>query len=168
MRRLLSQGIFVGALVALTFAFGPTVAGGPASYVIVDGQSMEPTYHHDDLVIAYERDAYEVSDVIVYDANVAGQFNVVHRIIERTDDGFVTQGDNVPEPDFWIAEDEHIYGSVVLHIPRGGVVVQWLRQPFVIFSLMMGWAAFEFMKAREKEKREKQERDEHRELETIS
>jgi signal peptidase I len=150
MRRALSWGVFILVLLGGYVLAGPTALGGPASYVIVDGQSMEPTYATGDLLVARERDRYEVGEVIVYDAAVDGQFEVVHRIVEPTDGGFVTQGDNVPDVDPWIAQDDRIHGRVLLHIPRGGHAVHWLRQPPVVFALVLGLGTFELLKQRER------------------
>ena len=139
MKTILNWGVFVLVLLGLYVLAGPTSLGGPASYVIVDGVSMEPTYEDSDLVVAYERDTYAVGDVIVYDAPINHQFNVIHRIIERTDGGFVTQGDNRDEVDGWIAPDEEIYGAALFHIPNGGAIVNFLRQPTTILAIGAGW-----------------------------
>lgn len=144
MRKLLSWMVF-----ALVVAGASFVLRG-VSVVIVDGQSMEPTYYNNDLVLAYERDSYGIGDVIVYDANVAGQFNVVHRVVDEVDDGFTTQGDNVPEPDFWIAAHDRIYGSVFLHIPRGGAIVSFLRQPAAMIAFVSAWLVFAWLGRRER------------------
>jgi signal peptidase I len=136
---------------------GPTFLGGSASYVIVDGRSMEPTYHDGDLVIARQQASYSVGDIIVYDAPIDSQFNVIHRIIEPAEDGFVTQGDNRDVPDGWIAPHENIYGSSWLLIPQGGRWVLFLRQPAVIAGLAMGLVTFEFLKHAEKRQRRRDE-----------
>jgi signal peptidase I len=137
------------ALGAYLFA-GPTSLAGPASYVVVTGTSMEPTYANGDLVIALKRDAYSVGDSIVYEAPVDHQFNVIHRIVASTDDGFITQGDNRDEPDGWIAPHETIHGAARFHIPNGGALITFLRQPAVIFGLLAGLSVFEILKRRER------------------
>ena len=156
MKRLLNWGTFVLVLAALWFVAGPTTLGGPASYVVVDGRSMEPTYEDGDLVIARTQATYDVGDVVVYDAPIDTQFNVIHRIVEPTDGGFVTQGDNMPDPDGWIAPHETIRGAAWLHIPSGGTVVAFLRQPAVLAGLAMGLVTFELMKREEKKRAQEQ------------
>jgi hypothetical protein len=59
-RRVISWGAFAAVLLALYVVAGPAHLGGPASYVIVYGISMEPTYQHGDLVVARTSEAYEV------------------------------------------------------------------------------------------------------------
>jgi signal peptidase I len=149
LKRFLNWAVFVSVVSAVYFVAGPTSLGGPASYVIVDGTSMEPTYYDGDLVIAVERDAYGIGDNIVYDAPVDHQFNVIHRIIEKNDHGFVTQGDNRDEPDGWVAPHESIYGAARFHLPNGGALITLLRQPAVIVGLLAGLIAFEILKRRE-------------------
>jgi signal peptidase I len=153
MKRLINWGAFVIVLVAVWAMAGPTALGGPASYVIVDGRSMEPTYSHGDLVIARQLATYEVGDIIVYDAPVDAQFNVIHRIVEPTDGGFITQGDNRDTRDGWIAPHDTIYGASWLMIPKGGHIVAFIRQPAVVIGLLMGLLSFEILKHAEKRQR---------------
>lgn len=150
MARLANWGTFVVFVAVVWLLAGPTSLGGPASYVIVDGRSMEPTYQDGDLVIARERATYSLGDIVVYDAPVDSQFNVIHRIVQPTSGGFITQGDNRDEPDGWIAPHETIYGSAWLHIPNGGTAITWLRQPAVLAGLAAGLVAFELLKRAEK------------------
>jgi signal peptidase I len=147
---MLNWGLFVMVLLGVWLLAGPTQLGGPASYVIVDGRSMEPTYSHGDLVIARATSSYEPGEIIVYDAPVDARFNVIHRIVAPTDGGYVTQGDNMEWPDGWIAPHGAIHGTAVLHIPRGGVLVTFLRQPAVILGLLAGFLTFEYLKRSER------------------
>jgi signal peptidase len=57
----------VVAIVALwTVVLRPVSLGGPAAYVFVSGQSMEPTLRTSDLVVALEQSSYGIGDVVVY------------------------------------------------------------------------------------------------------
>jgi signal peptidase I len=149
-KRILNWLLFATLMVSMWLVAGPTAIGGPASYVIVDGRSMEPTYEHGDLVIARERHGYSIGDVIVYDAPVDARFNVIHRVVGVTDGGYVTQGDNMERPDGWIAPVSSIYGSSWLHVPAGGRLITFIRQPAAILGLAAGLAAFEVLKRRER------------------
>jgi signal peptidase I len=153
--KFLNWGFFLLALSVLYLAAGPVSIGGPASYVIVDGASMEPTYHSGDLVVAIERNEYKVGDTIVYDAPINHQFNVIHRIIEPTDGGWVTQGDNMERPDGWIAPHDEIHGVALFHIPNGGAIVDFLRTPAALAALLAGWVFFEMAKREERKKADK-------------
>jgi signal peptidase I len=149
MNALTNWGIFSVVSLAVLLVAAPTSLGGPASYVIVDGSSMEPTYDDGDLVVAFERQTYRPGDVIVYEAPIDVTFNVIHRIVEPTAGGYVTQGDNRDEPDGWIAPHDTIHGAARLHIPNGGALLLFLRQPAVILGLVAGLGAFEVLKRRE-------------------
>src|SRR5690606_18206258 len=63
--------------------FRPGSLGGPATYIVVSGTSMEPLMHTGDFVILQERPHYDVGDVVAYpvrDGTGAGAL-VIHRII---------------------------------------------------------------------------------------
>jgi signal peptidase I len=149
MRRVISWAVFLVTIAGMYVWAAPTSLGGSTSYVLVDGGSMEPTYRHGDLVIAQEQDEYFIGDNIVYDAPIDRPFNVIHRIVAPTDGGFITQGDNRDEPDGWIAPHEAIHGAARFHIPKGGALIVFLRQPAVIIGLLVGFLAFEILKRRE-------------------
>ena len=153
MARLLNWGVFLAVIAAVWVVAGPTALGGPASYVVVDGRSMQPTYQDGDLVIARQKATYGIGDVVVYDAPIDSQFNVIHRIVEPTEGGFVTQGDNMKKADGWIAPHETIYGSAWFHIPNGGIVIAWLRQPAIAAALAAGLVTFELAKRGEKKEK---------------
>ena len=53
--------------------------GGPASYVIVSGHSMEPTLYTGDLVVVHQRDEYSVGDMVAFE--IEGGSQVIHRIV---------------------------------------------------------------------------------------
>jgi signal peptidase I len=152
MKRLVEWSLFAMVVLGIWIIAGPSSLGGPASYVIVEGSSMGPTYHDGDLVIAYQRDTYAIGDSIVYDAPVSAQFNVIHRIVERTEGGFITQGDNMDRPDGWIAPHDEIHGAALFHLPKGGVLVRFLRTPAALAALLAGWVFFEIAKREEKQK----------------
>ena len=70
-----------------TWYVWPASRGGRATIVFVSGNSMEPTYSTDDVVVARRQDSYRVGDVIVYriDQGDAGAGHlVIHRITGAT------------------------------------------------------------------------------------
>jgi signal peptidase len=125
------------ALVAGWFIFfRPAPLWGPASYVFVSGESMEPTYHEGDLVVARARPTYEVGDAIVYrvpEGQAGAGQHVIHRIVGGNGTaGYVTQGDNRDSEDIWRPTDHDVAGKAWLHV---GGVLRWillLRTPLVI------------------------------------
>lgn len=51
-------------LAAVWLALAPAQFGGSAAYVIVNGNSMEPTFHRGDLVIVRAADEYKVGEIV--------------------------------------------------------------------------------------------------------
>lgn len=119
------------ALLALVWFifFRPTTLGGPATYVIVTGDSMEPTLHDGDLVVTRKRASYQPGDVVTF--HVADG-NVIHRIVDTTPDGFVTQGDNKASVDPWTPDADQVLGRQWLYLPRAGLPLQVLQQPMML------------------------------------
>ncbi|HEY7179723.1 MAG TPA: signal peptidase I, partial [Gaiella sp.] len=72
---------------------GPSQLGGPTSYAIISGSSMEPGLTAGDLVLTRSKSSYEVGDTVLYqdrETNV----RVLHRIVAQRGGHFVTKGDN--------------------------------------------------------------------------
>jgi signal peptidase I len=131
--------VSLGFVVAAWFAlFAPPFVGGRTSYLIVDGTSMQPRLHTDDLVVVRAHAHYRVGDVIGFRVDHG---NVIHRIVggsART--GFVTQGDNRKEPDPWRVRPHDVLGRRWFQVPRGGVVLRYARRPLP-FALIVTAAA---------------------------
>lgn len=131
-RRLVSIGALVLVAVAWTGWLRPTALGGSVSYVVVQGESMEPTYEDGDLVLVREESTYRHGDVIAFRAG--GSFDdptrIIHRIVgDATGDAFATQGDNRDVLDPWEPGPDDIIGSAFLHLPMVGDVAGLLTRP---------------------------------------
>lgn len=125
------------AMIALWLAFAPTQAGGMASYIIVIGNSMEPGFHIGDLVITHEETSYYPGDAVVYRNRELQNF-VFHRIIAEDVGRYVLQGDNNSWVDTYQPAREEILGKLWLHIPRAGVAIQKIRNPFSMAFIAAG------------------------------
>jgi signal peptidase len=142
-RRLIGNVVFAvvfSLLVAGWFtALRPAKLGGPAAFVMVQGVSMEPTYHTGDLVISHRRSSYAVGDVIAYEVpggDVGAGLTVIHRIISGSPaTGFITQGDNNPTPDDWRPKLGDVEGSAWMVIPNGGRILTFLHAPIPLGGL---------------------------------
>jgi signal peptidase len=144
--RIGSLALFVAWFVLLR----PGVLGGPAQYVIVTGDSMDPGLHGGDLIVSLTRPTYHVGDVVVYrvpstePAPFAGR-KVVHRIVGGdAAGGFILQGDNAPHRDLWKVGTGDIAGRVAFWIPAAGRLLIFLRNPLLVASIAAGFA-FVFM-----------------------
>ncbi len=116
----------------------PTALGGRESYVVVQGPSMQPTYHDGDLVVIREEEHYAKGDIIAFRAG--GEFDdptrIIHRIVEITPDGvFVTKGDNRDGADPWAPTSEDVIGRAVFHVPKLGGWAARAGQPEVLAAL---------------------------------
>jgi signal peptidase len=134
------------------FAFlRPVRLGGTASFVMVQGTSMDPTYHTGDLVITHKQSSYAVGDVIAYEVphgDVGVGLTVIHRIIGGSaTTGFITQGDNNPAADDWRPKLADVQGSAWFVTPRGGRILAFLHAPIplagIAASVVVMWVVYQ-------------------------
>jgi len=110
-------------LMALVFFFSGTFGIRP---FVVSGISMEPQISQGDMAVvrqSIDLDTIKVGDVLKFRQ---GTLDVVHRVV-AIEHGpvFITQGDNVNQPDQPVGPDQ-IDGRVVLVIPEIGNIALWL------------------------------------------
>lgn len=123
-------------LVAAFFIFlRPTPFGGNTSYVMVVGESMEPTISQGDLAIARGRASYAVGDIVTY-YSPYGPI-VIHRIVGIDGDNFVTQGDNRDSVDPWVVPPDVILGRSFVAIPYVGTLFNALQEPILLASFIV-------------------------------
>ncbi len=119
----------------------PSSMGGPLTFVIVSGVSMEPGLHTDDVAVVYGRESYTIGDVVAFRASPVGRTGegtyVIHRITGGNgDDGFVMRGDNNDWDDPWTPSADDVAGKMLFAVPNLGVVMRWLAQPLHLAALM--------------------------------
>ena len=140
-------------LAAAWVFFAPAQVGGQASFVIVNGNSMEPGYHRGDLVIVRTAESYHVGDIVAYRDPDIGP--VIHRIVEEKDDRFVLQGDNNSWLDSYLPTQSEIIGKSFIHTPSAGKLFEWMRSPMglaVLVVVVGGIAIMAFDAAKNEEK----------------
>lgn len=81
--------------------------------MVVTTDSMVPTLSVGEIIIGVpvEPEEIKAGDIVAYrvdEKNLWLQPVIVHRVIEVTDEGFIFQGDNNPEPDNAIVTKEQI------------------------------------------------------------
>lgn len=127
--------IFSGVIIVKKYALGEDVPKvfGYSNSIVVSG-SMESALSIDDWVFVKEQDTYEVGDIITY---TSGNDLVTHRIIEITEDGYYTKGDanNTKDPN--VIAQTQVEGKVVYIIPNVGRVVEWIKSPYGIVTLIL-------------------------------
>jgi len=121
------QSLVSGQEMPLLFGYGKAV---------VATGSMEPAIAPGDMIVFHEQENYEVGDIVVFEA----ENFVTHRIVEITENGFITQGDANNTNDGEILREQMI-GKVVFIVPKVGYVVDFLKSPFGILVLVIGLLA---------------------------
>lgn len=161
-RRLVRRGhvvlVAAGALLVVWFlVLGPAFLGGPATYVRVSGDSMEPALHAGDLVVARAQGTYGPGEVVAFrpPRHNSGQSAVVlHRIVDGSaEDGFITQGDNNKAPDPWRLSQRDILGEMWFSVPAAGRLLAFLQSPLLSAGLASGFAVFLVLSGDAEEKR---------------
>jgi len=112
--------------------FWPASLYGDSDYILLFGDSMLPTIQPGSLVIVKSQLSYDNGEIVAF-VN-SGGINIVHRIIEVTQDGYVTQGDNNSFKDAPIV-DEVIKGKAALVVPYMAYVGLFLQTPIGLAML---------------------------------
>ena len=125
----------------------PARLGGSASYVMVSGDSMEPTMHTGDLAVLRRQPSYRRGDVVAFrvpDGEVGAGHVVIHRVVGGDERGYVLRGDNKRVADPWRPAQRDVLGRRVLLVPRAGQVLQAMANPLTL-GFMAGLAAALFV-----------------------
>ncbi len=125
--RTMSVALLVVLLAAAWVSFAPTEVGGPAAYVIVNGNSMEPGYYKGDLVVVRQEARYQVGDIVAYHYPDLGK--VIHRIVAQEGNEFTLKGDHNTWLDGFHPTPADIIGKAWIHLPALGKTVEQLREP---------------------------------------
>ena len=140
--RVLAVVAFAGWFLVLR----PQVLGGPAGWILVAGESMEPTIHPGSLVIVMRHSEYQVGDVVAYhvpDGDPGAGDNVIHRIVGGSAEaGFTMRGDNTNAPDQWRPRPAEIVGSAWLTVPEAAALILFLRSPILVASVAAALATY--------------------------
>jgi len=116
----------------------PVALGGPATFVVVHGRSMEPVHHAGDLLIARRGDGHAVGDVIVFLAP-DGRRHVIHRIVAGDAmAGWITKGDANARVDPWSVPDDAIVGRSWAVLPWFGTAILAVQRDPIRFAAAVG------------------------------
>jgi signal peptidase len=69
----------------------------------------------------------KIGDIICF--QLSEPTSITHRIINITDQGFITKGDANEDPDQWIVKKENVIGKAILTIPFIGYIGYFVRTP---------------------------------------
>ncbi len=133
----ISTALLLTFLAAAWALLAPSQLGGRASYIIVNGASMEPSMRKGDLVIVHPAPAYRSGDVVTYQDPRLGP--VIHRIIRTEGNSFVLKGDNNSWVDSYKPTQPELIGKLWLRVPSAGKLISIVRSPLNM-ALFMGVA----------------------------
>lgn len=123
----------VGVAVLWFVFLRPAFLGGPATYIVVSGESMLPSLRSGDFVLAVKSRAYRTGDVVAFRVprgDPGGGTLVIHRVVGASArDGYVLKGDNREFRDPWMPRGSEIAGKPLVTIPRLGLLFAFLRAP---------------------------------------
>ena len=119
------QTLLLIAVVAIIAAlFSAIVFFDMNPYVILSG-SMEPELPVGSLcMIDCQQKEPDEGDIISYKA---GDSFITHRVVEVTDEGYVTKGDANDSKDPGVVKPKQVFGTCVFSIPKAGYAVMFLR-----------------------------------------
>ena len=107
-------------IIAWIFYQGLALATGTQTPIVsVVSESMEPVLHRGDLVFVIKPENLQVGNIVIYQKENS-QFTIIHRIIEKKEDGYITKGDNNPAPDAGTIRPQQISGKVIFAVPLLG------------------------------------------------
>jgi signal peptidase I len=142
-----SSGVAVTLLlVVLWGAFlRPESLGGAVTYLVIRGNSMEPTYHGGDLVLVRAGDRYAAGDIVAYRVP-AGDIGAGHVVIHRISGGdgatgYLLRGDNNPSVDPWMPRSGDIVGRAWVVLPGVGRPLTFIHQPAAAGALAVALIA---------------------------
>ena len=104
-------------------------------YVIVSGSMESELPVGSVCLVDCQQKEPEVGDIISYKAQDA---IITHRVIEKTDDGYITKGDNNSVADPGIVKPKQIFGTVICSIPKVGYAVMFMRTLKGIMLIAIG------------------------------
>lgn len=137
LKKLITPIFLIGFFVSLA----PTQVGGRVSYVTIKGNSMEPKMHTGDLAIVRKAAHYTIGEVVAYRHPKLG--TVIHRIVKRQGDRFITKGDNNAWLDGYPFLQSDIVGKLWLHVPKAGRLAIGLQSPrnaAMLVGMLGTWA----------------------------
>ena len=136
-----SPRTYVGVAVTVAFfaigwwLLGPSQLGGPTSYAVLSGNSMEPHLERGDLVLTRAKSSYSVGEVVLYEDHETGS-RVLHRIIGERNGHFVTKGDNNDFVDPVHPAPDEVVGKFWFAVPGAGTALAWLKHPVNLAILL--------------------------------
>lgn len=109
--------------------YRPVSLAGDTRYEPVYTGSMEPAIPVGSVVVIkpVDPETLKIGDIICF--QLSQPTSITHRIINITDEGFITKGDANEDPDQWTVRKENVIGKVIFTIPFIGYLGYFVRTP---------------------------------------
>jgi len=142
-RKLVKAALIVSLIAIATTAvifllfYRPVSLGGDTFYEPVFTGSMEPAVPVGSIVIIklVDPSTLQKGDIICF--KLSGPSSITHRIINITNEGFITKGDANEDPDTWIVRKENVIGKVAFIIPYIGYLGYFVKTPLGFLILIV-------------------------------
>lgn len=138
-RILVNLALFAMVL-TIAWYMWPANLGGSTRLIVVEGDSMEPTFRLGDLVMVRDNPTADIGDIVVFhipEGEPAAGLLVIHRIVLRRPDGtYQTQGDNRATPDNFTVTSDDVIGTPVHAVPGLGRLIGVLSTPLVLAATL--------------------------------
>jgi len=148
--------IIVAILAVLIFWYGLTFFYGTENPILaVASESMEPVLYKGDLILiegiknpadiyVATKDVDPPGDIIIFHRPVGQDERIVHRVVERIDNGdgtysFKTWGDNNGHKDPWIVEESDLIGKYLGKVPFLGHIALFFSETEVKIAFIALW-----------------------------
>jgi len=135
-----SNIILIIVLVISAFIF-ITSRLGSANFLVVLSESMRPTINMGDLVVTASTNPNDIKtgDIVAF-KDGDKDFPITHRVVNITDNGFITKGDANEDPDPMVRTSNAVVGKVTFWVPFAGYFVYFARGPygFIILIIIPG------------------------------
>ncbi|MCH7966056.1 MAG: signal peptidase I [Thaumarchaeota archaeon] len=141
-------------ILPLLVYFWPIQLNGNTGYIMLVGDSMKGSIDSGTFVVTKSEQEYYLGDIIAF-VNEDNR-SVVHRIVDKTGDGFITKGDNNRKNDPLVVPLDDIIGRALFVIPYVGFTSLFLQSP-IGMSIFGIWALAMFAKSRSKKGKNKEQ-----------
>ena len=117
--------------------YRPVSLAGDTRYEPVFTGSMEPAIPVGSIVVIKPVDPESLKEGDIICFKLSEPTSITHRIVNITNEGFITKGDANEDPDQWIVKRENVIGKAIFTIPYIGYLGYFVRTPIGFILLIV-------------------------------
>lgn len=107
----------------------------PISIFQIQSGSMMPEINIKEIIIIWKSKEYKENDIITYKVN--NSYFITHRIIAKTEEGYITKGDFNNTEDNTIVTKKQIQGKVIFHSKILGEIYEFRYYLILILIILL-------------------------------